>query len=175
MTGGEQVAVIIFCLFLCFLSWFLVSLVWSPRPDATPLRKLRTTPSQRKKISLTDFLRPKKKCWVGKKMGDYLAYNALQVVFQHDFHGKRVANYQRYFRMYFEENCSHKDIMSLRRESTCDGLFEVLHHVSAHLLSKFGMQQNETCAERRPKGRRCTVTHRRHRSMPSLTRRRRRG
>jgi len=102
-------------------------------------------------------------------MGDYLAYNALQVVFQHDFHAKRVANYQRYFRMYFEENCSHKDIMSLRVESSCHGLFEVLHHISEHLLSKFGMQQNDMCVERRPKG------SRRHRSMPSLTRRRRRG
>ena len=103
-------------------------------------------------------------------MGGGLAYSAMQIVLQHFFDSEnRVANYQQFFRKYFEENCSHKDIMSLRVESSCHGLFEVLHHISEHLLSKFGMQQNDMCVERRPKG------SRRHRSMPSLTRRRRRG
>lgn len=68
-----------------------------------------------------------------------LVYQIVRDAFQKDDAKARHLRYSSFFNQFFFEACSRQDLLSLTYESTPEGLFEVLHFVADHLLSKYSM------------------------------------
>ena len=54
---------------------------------------------------------------------------------------QRKRRHTNLFLEYFQENCSHSDILHLREETTLDGTFEIFKYISEHIMKPFGYDE----------------------------------